>query len=62
MSQQCALAEKKSSSILGSINWSMASVSREGIIPLYSALIRPHLEYSIQCRGSQEKGDMNKLE
>lgn len=62
MSQLYALAEKKSNSILGSVNWGMANVPREGIIPLYSALIRPHLEYSIQCWGSQEKRDSNKLE
>ncbi|KAK4830292.1 hypothetical protein QYF61_009495 [Mycteria americana] len=62
MSQQCAPAEKKSNSIPGSINWNMASASRDGIISFYSALIRPHLEYSIQCWGSQEKGDINKQE
>jgi len=62
MSWQWALAAQKANRILGCIKRIMTSRSREVTLPLYSALMRPHLEYCIQLWNSQHKQDMDVLE
>ena len=47
MTQQCAFAAQKANHILGCIKRSVVSRSREGILPLYSTLVRPPLQYCI---------------
>ncbi|GAB0205929.1 cAMP-dependent protein kinase inhibitor alpha [Grus japonensis] len=62
MSRQCVLAAQKANRVLGCIKRGVTSRSREGILPPYSALVRPHLEYCVHLWGPQYRRDMELLE
>ena len=64
MRQQCVLAAQKGNCVLGCLKKKkgVASREREVIVPLCSALVRPHLQYCIQACGPQYRQDTELLE
>ena len=49
VSEQCGIAASKRNQILGLIRRTIMHKEKQLIVPLYKAIVRPHLEYCIQA-------------
>ena len=57
VSEQCQFAALKGNQILGLIRRTITYKEKQLIVPLYKAIVRPHLEYCIQAwRPYRKKG------
>ena len=62
VSEQCGIAASKGNQILGLIRRNITYEGKKLIIPLYKAIVRPHLEYCIQAWIPYRKKDIDTLE
>uniref|UniRef100_A0A8C3PDM1 Reverse transcriptase domain-containing protein n=1 Tax=Chrysemys picta bellii TaxID=8478 RepID=A0A8C3PDM1_CHRPI len=62
VSRQCDVAMKKANAVLGCIRRGISNRDKEVLLPLYKALVRPHLEYCVQFWSPMFKRDELKLE
>ena len=58
VSEQCRIAASKGNQVLGMIR----RIDKSLIVPLYKAIVRPHLEYCIQAWSPYLRKDIDMLE
>ena len=61
VSEQCGIAASKGNQIRGLIRRNIVYKEKELIIPLYTTIVRPHLEYCIQAWRPYRKKDIDML-
>ena len=62
VSEQCKIAASKSNQVLGIIRRNVTHKDKSLIVPLYKAIVRPHLEYCIHAWGPHLRKDMDMFE
>ena len=62
VSEQCRIAASKGNQVLGMIRRNITYKENSLIVPLYKAIVRPHLEYCIQAWNPHLSKDIDMLE
>ena len=62
VSEQCRIAASKGNQILWLIRRTITYKEKQLIVPLYKAIVRPHLEYCFQAWRPYREKDTDKLE
>ena len=62
VSEQCRIAVSKGNQVLGMIRRNISYKDKSLIVPLYKAIVRPHLEYCIQAWSPYLRKDIDMLE
>ena len=62
VSEQCRIAASKGDQILGMIRRNITYKEKGLIVPLYKAIVRPHLEYCIYAGRLYLRKDIDMLE
>ena len=62
VSEQCRIAASKGNQVLGMIRRNITYKENSLIVPLYKAIVRPHLEYCIQAWNPHLRKDIDMLE
>ena len=62
VSEQCRIAASKGNQVLGMIRRNITSKEKSLIVPLYKAIVRPHLEYCIQAWNPHLRKEIDMLE
>ena len=62
VSEQCRIAASKGNQILGMIRRNITYKEKSLIVPLYKAIVRPHLDYCIQAWNPHLRKDVDMLE
>ena len=62
VSEQCIIAASKGNQVLGMIRRNITYKDNSLIVPLYKAIVRPHLEYCIQAWSPYLRKDIDMFE
>ena len=62
VSEQCRIAASNGNQIIGMIHRHITYKEKSLIVPLYKAIVRPHLEYCIQAWSPYLRKDIDMLE